>query len=247
MNMLLKRSARDFLTCGLSNEGRAREPARGSSCIDLINERFVERNVDPYSSAGIGKQWNSKQDSPFFERCFYISVTQNIVRAPRSRQSSSGTFKRFRMLPQRNGRIASSLFQCVTRRETSFHVRKPDAEGAVSFLFHNRHVTRRHCFQISSRPPAGQFVDAAHQSNRQIPPWMCHRNDHIPLGMLIRVVITVNSIKRPSILLQHPNQLAAVSFHVPCSEAAPRLSLGRQCFRSGGVCPHARDRVYKSR
>jgi hypothetical protein len=79
METFLKQSASDFLTCGLSYESRAREPACRSCHIDLIDERFVEGNVDPYGLTGVGKEWNSEQDGPCFERCFYIFVTQDII------------------------------------------------------------------------------------------------------------------------------------------------------------------------
>jgi hypothetical protein len=178
MKRLIEQSAGDFLTCSLGNEGGARESACRRSCIDLVDKRFIERNVNSYGSTSICKQWNGKQNSSSFERYFYFSITQNIINTTCWRQSLACAFKGFRMLPQSNGRIPNSLFQCVTRRKTSLHVRKPDAEGAVSVLFHNSHVTRRHSFQISSRTPAGQFVDVADQPNRQISPWMCHRVDN---------------------------------------------------------------------
>ena len=113
METFLKQSASDFLTCGLSNESRTREPARRSSYIDLIDERFVEGNVDPYDLTGVSKEWNSEQDGPRFERCFYILVTQDIVHGTCRLQSPTRTFKCFRMLTQSDGRVPNGLFQSL--------------------------------------------------------------------------------------------------------------------------------------
>ena len=254
IDMFLKRLARNFLTCSLSNESRTREPPRRSSYIDLINERFIQRDIDSYGSPGIGEQWNRKQDRPSFDGCIYISVTQDIVCVACRWQSPARAFKRLCMLPQCSSRVRNSLFQRFAGRETSLHIRKPDAEGAVSLFFHNRYITHRHCFEIPSRPPTSQFVNAAHQPGRQIPPRMCHCDDHVPARVLIRMMITINSIKNPPIPLQHSNQLAAVSFHNPASEADREISsvvqlssrTGSKPASTAGSIPH-RTRVYKSR
>jgi hypothetical protein len=44
---------------------------------------------------------------------------------------------------------------------------------------------------------------------------MCHSDQDVSLGVLECVVIAVHAIKLPSVLLQHPDQLAAISFHGP--------------------------------
>jgi hypothetical protein len=212
MRMFLKRSACDFFTCSLSNEGRTREPARRGSHIDLIDKRFIQRNIDSYGSPGIGKQWHCKKDRSSFERCLYIFVTQHIVHFAWRRQQTSRAFKGLRVLPQCSCRIRNSFFQRLAGREASLHIRKPNAEGAVSLFFNNSYITHRYFSKTLSRPPAGQFVNAAHQPDRQISPRMCHCNDQVPVRILVRVVITVDPIKHPAIPLQHSNQFSAVSF-----------------------------------
>src|SRR5262245_20908412 len=62
------RLAADLLSRGLSEKGRTCESSRRSSSVDSIDQCFVERNIDTYGSAGIGQQWNGKQDSACFDR-----------------------------------------------------------------------------------------------------------------------------------------------------------------------------------
>jgi hypothetical protein len=191
-----KQSAGDFLACGLCKESGARKSACRSSRIDLINERFIKRNIYSNSSASISKERNGKQDSPSFERYLYFSISHNLVYASCCRQSSACAFNRFDMLTQRSSCIANGLFQRVTCGKTSLHIRKPDAKSAVYVLLHHSHVARRHRFK-SSGPPAGQFVDVPHQSDRQISSRMGDRDDHIAIRMFIRVVIAIDPIKHP--------------------------------------------------
>ncbi len=245
METSLTQSARDFLTSGLSEKGRTRQSSCRSSIIDLVDECLVERNIDPHGPTGIGKQRNSEQHSTCFDGCFHVFVPQDQIHGTCCRQSSPRAFKRFRMLTKSSRRIRNCFFQGFACREASFHIRKPDAESAVSFFFNDRYVIHRHCLETSSylrsRTPASQLVNAPYQSDRQIPPGMRHGDDYVPLRMLVRVVIAIDPIKHPSILLQHPDQLAAVSFH-PTFEAAPRIDLGRRCFPLSTARPNTHTR-----
>jgi hypothetical protein len=215
----LKQSTDNFLTRSLRDESRPREPACRSSCIDLVDESLVERNVDPHRPASIGKKRNSEQDGSCFDGCLHVLITQDYIHNARFRQSPACAFKHFRMLTQGDGCVSNSLFQGFAGREAPFDVRKPDAKSAVSFFFHNCHVMCRHCFETSlhlrSRTPTGKLVDPTYKPRGQIPPRMRHGDDRAALRMLERVVIAVHPIKCPSVLLQHPDQLAAVSFHNP--------------------------------
>jgi hypothetical protein len=53
---------------------------------------------------------------------------------------------------------------------------------------------------------------------------MRHGDQFIPPGMLEGVVIATHSIKLPSVFLQHPDQLAAVSFYAPLPKHLPKTS-----------------------
>jgi hypothetical protein len=228
--LLIQESASNFLASGLRDKSRAGQSSCRSSIIDLIDERLVERNVDPNSSTCIGKQRNSKQDSSCLDRCLDILVSQNNIRGTRRRHLPTCTFQRLCMLTKSGNRIRDSLFQSLTRRETSFDIWKPDTKGAVGVFLHDRYIVRRHCLETSShirsQPPAGQLVNPAYESGRQIPPRMRHGDDCFPLGMLERVVIAIHPIKHPSILLQHPDQLAAVSFPYPPPKQSREIDLG---------------------
>jgi hypothetical protein len=225
--LLIQESAGNFLASGLGDESRARQSSCRSSIIDLIDERLVERNVDPDSSAGVGKQRDREQHSPSFNGSFDIFVAQDRIGCSRRRHLPARALQRFCMLTKSRSCIRDSLFQGLTRREASFDIWKPDAKGAVGLFLHDRYIMRRHCFETSShirsRTPAGQLVNPAYESSRQIPSRMRHGDDCFPLGMLECVVITIHPIKHPSILLQHPDQLTAVSFHRPhLVESAPK-------------------------
>ena len=84
----ISRLAADLLSRRLSQKGRAREPS--CSCrsrVDPIDQRLVERDVDPHRSAGIGKQRNGEQHGTGFDGCSHILIEENLVyrarRAPR--------------------------------------------------------------------------------------------------------------------------------------------------------------------
>src|SRR5262249_5377042 len=149
---------------------------------------------------------------------------QDGIGNSRRRYLSARALQRFRMLTKSISSIRDGLFQGLPSRKTAFDIRKPDAKSTVGFFFHDRYIMRRHRFEISSHlrssTPAGQLVDPTYKSRRQILFRMCHSDDLFPLGMPERVVITVHSIKHPSILFQHLDQLATVSLHIPVSEAA---------------------------
>jgi len=218
--MILKtRSASNFLACGLCNEGRTREPTCCGSVIDLVDERLIERNIDANRPASIREQRNSEQHGSRFDRRFDVLVAQDNVRGTRRLWPLARTFQRFRMLTKSRSRIRNSFFQGLASRETSLDIWKPDAKGTIGLFFHNRYVMRRHCFETSSclwsRTPTSKLVDPTHEPSRQIPPRMRHGDDHIPLGMLERMMVAIDPIKHPPVLLQHPDQLAAVSFRRP--------------------------------
>ena len=244
--------ADDLLERRLSNKGRSRKPARRGGRIDLLDKRLVERNVDSNRTIRIDEQRNRDRHRPCFDRFSYIPVPQNIVHAARLRQPAASTFKRFRMPTKRRRRICDRLFQSIARREASFHIRAPDPEGTVGFLFDDGHVMRRHrpgtllhdhretsLRDRWSRPPSGQFVDPADKPRRQIPSRVRYGDNHFPFRMLERAAITAHSIKNPPILLQHPDQLAAVAFHRPFRSI--RASSSRfSCSRSGPIRPTPR-------
>ena len=73
---------------------------------------------------------------------------------------------------------------------------------------------------------------------------MRHRDDLLAIRMFEGVMVAVDAIQHPSILLQHFDQLAAVSFHVAHLVECSRSD--RQQYelleRAGMGCP---DRVYK--
>jgi len=50
-----------------------------------------------------------------------VLVAKDVVYLASRSEVPSGTFKRFRMLPQRNRRIGSGLFQRVTGRKARRH------------------------------------------------------------------------------------------------------------------------------
>ena len=210
-------SAGDFFARRLGDESGTSQASRRSRGIDLVDQRLVERNVDPHRPSGIGEKGYRKQQSTCLDRSSDILVTKNIVHGARRREPSAGAFQRFRVLTKSRCRIRDSFLQCVTCREAAFYVRKPDTEGAICFLFNDSYVVGRHRlvalnFHLS-RPPPRELVDPSHESGRQIPSWMRHGDQDLPPGMLEGVVIAVHPIKLPSILLPHPDQLAAVSFH----------------------------------
>lgn len=217
MEIFLQQSASDFLTSGLGDESRARQSSCRRGIVDLIDEGLVERNVDSHRPACIGKQGNSKQHCSSLDGCFDILVAQDGIHGSCRRQPPARTFQRLRMLTKSRGSIRHGFFQGLSGRKTSFDIRKPDAKGAAGFFFHNRYVMRRHRFEtfshLRSRTPTCHLVDPANESCRQISSRMRHGDDRLPTGIFERVMIAVHPIKYPSVLLQHPDQLPAVSFH----------------------------------
>jgi hypothetical protein len=206
-------SAGDFLACCLRDEGRASKSSRRSGSVDLINKTLIERDVYPHGPACIGKQGNGEQHRPLLDGRSDILVAENVVCAASQREVPSCAFKSFRMLAKGSRRIGNSFFQGISCRKASFDVRKPDAERAIGFFFNDRHVLGRHLFAAFSWSPAGQLVDPAHQTCRQILLWVRHGDDRLSFRMLERVVIAADPIKNPSVPFQHRDQLAAVSFH----------------------------------
>jgi hypothetical protein len=158
MEASLKQSAGDLLARGLGDKSRARQSSRRSGIIDLVNERLVERNIDPYGSTGIGKQRNGEQHGPPFNSCFDILVTKHGICDSCWRKLSAGAFQRLSMLTKRCRCIHDGFFQGFAGREAPFDVRKPDTKGAVGLFFDNRYEVRRHCFDRDMTIPPHWFL-----------------------------------------------------------------------------------------
>jgi hypothetical protein len=181
----MRDSASDFLARSLSDEGRTRQSSGRSSIIDLIDERFIKRNVDPHGPASIGEQRDREQHSPSFNGSLDIFIAQDCIGSSRQRHLPARALQRFRMLAKSGSCIRDSLFQSLTRREASFDVWKPDTKGAVGIFLYDCYIVR-HCFEafshLRSRTPAGQLVDSTYESRRQIPSRMRHGDDLFPFG-----------------------------------------------------------------
>jgi hypothetical protein len=231
-------STGDLLARRLSDEGRTSESSRGSSNVDLIHQSLIERNIYPHGPPGIGKQRNGKQYCAPLDGCSDIPIAQDIVYGASRRYVPPCAFKSFRMLTKSGCCIGDCLFQGIACRKASFNVWKPDAEGAVWFFFNDGDVLCRHRHDVLlSRPPAGQLVNPAHESGGQISSRVGHGDDDFPRRVFERVMISVNSIENPSILLQHRDQLAAVSFHRPL-QSITRSDLPRlRAFDQAGLIP----------
>ena len=202
-------------------------PLAAAAEFDPIDQRLVERDIDPHRSTGIGKQRDGEQHGTGFDGRGDILVEQNLVYGACRWHASACALNGFHVLAKRHGGIRNSLFHRVPSREAPFDVRKPYAEGAVRLLFDDSHIVRRHCsdtprlsrYDLSislahpSGPPAGQLVDPPHETGRQIPSRVGHSDDRVPLGMLECVMIAVDPIENPAVILQHPDQLATVPFH----------------------------------
>lgn len=203
-----------FLPRRLRNKSRARQATGRCSFIDLIDKTFVERNIDTNRPARISQQWNGEQQSTRFNSCLNVSVTQNNFYVARSGHRSASTFQRFHVLTQCRRGVCYGFIQRISGRKAAFHVRKPDAKGTIGFLFDDRNVMHRHQLD-SSRSPSGQLIDPSHEASWQISARMRHRDDHVPFRMFKGVMITAHAVKHPTILLQHPDQLAAIPLHSP--------------------------------
>ena len=220
-------SAGDLLARCLGDEGRASESSLRSGGVDLIYQSLVERDVYPHGSAGIGQQRNGEQHSSFLDGGSDVLVAEDIVCVARGRQRPPCALKRLRMLAQSSRRVGNGFFQGVACRKTSLDIRKPDAEGAVRFLFNNRYIMCRHRFVAFLRSPTAQLVNPAHKTGRQIFSGVRHGNDRLRIRMLERVVIAADPIKKPSIPFQHRDQLAA-SCHRPLQRRPkPAFERGR--------------------
>lgn len=231
LDVLKNSSASDLLARCLGNEGRSGESSHRGGSVDLINKALIERNVYPHGPAGIGKQGNGEQHSSFLDGCFNVLVAENLVYATSRSDMPSCAFQRFRVLAKSSCCVRSGLFQGVACRKASLHVRKPDAECAVRLFFNDGYVLCRHrLVALLSWPPAGQLINPPHKTGRQIFAWMRHGDDSLSFWMLERVVITADSIKNPSILFQHRDQLAAVSFHRPPPKASEAAAGGSRSF-----------------
>ena len=114
-------STSDLLARRLSDEGRAGKSPLRSGSVDLIHQSLIERDVYPHGSAGIGQQRNGEQHSSLLNRGSDVLVAKDVIYVASRSEVPSGTFKRFRMLPQRNRRIGSGLFQRVTGRKARRH------------------------------------------------------------------------------------------------------------------------------
>ena len=230
-------SARNFIACSLSQKSGTRQSSGRGRGIDLVNEPFVEGDINSDRSTGICQQRHGQQKSATRRRGSHVLVAHDVIDCPRRRDRSASTLQGFDVLTQGHRGIRGRFRQSITRRKTSLDIRKPDAECTVGVFLDNRYVLRRHARIIShnhwtslsgqsrraSRPPSSQFVNAPHESNRQILAWVRDRNEFLAVGMLERVVISIDPVENPSVLFQHPDQLAAVSFHmahlVECSRS----------------------------
>jgi hypothetical protein len=157
---LHKGLAADLLSRSLRQKGRAREPSCSRSRVDPIDQRLVERDIDPHRSASIGEQGNGEQHCAALDGRDDILVEQNLVYRARRRHASACALNGFHMLTKRCSGIGNSLFHRIASRETPLDVRKPYAKGAIRLLFDDSYVvhwqTIRRGLQCVSPPPCGE-------------------------------------------------------------------------------------------
>jgi hypothetical protein len=207
----------NLLACGLGEKCRAGQASSRSRGIDLIDEPFIEGDVDPDRATGIAQQRHREQHSTCSQCRLHLFIAQDIIDRTCRRHRSTGALQRFYMLTQRRRSIRRRFRQSIPCRETSFHIRKPDSERAVGVLFDDCYILDRHDRSDPWQPswsPSGELVDPSHEPDRQILTRMRDRDERLPIRMFERMVIAAHAIQNPTILLQHPDQLAAVSFHV---------------------------------
>ncbi len=264
-----RRTLSDAATCDLfarrlgEKSGTGQTARRGRS-INLVYETFVERDINANRATGIAQQRHGKQDGTYSHSLPDIVVAQNVINRTGWRHRPTGTLQCFYVLAQSRRRIRGRFRQSITRRETSLHIRKPDSERAIGVLLDDRYILGRHAHiffhrndcELLSDPhwqpswsPSRKLVDPSHEPDRQILAWVRDRYERLPIRMLERVVIPAHAIQNPTILLQHPDQLAAVSFHVATSSSAAGKPCRKVLTRSrrwpplGGGMPYYR--VYK--
>jgi hypothetical protein len=254
----------DLLACGLGKKCRARQASSRGRSIDLIDETFIEGDVDPHRAPDITQQRHGKQYGSCCQCLSYIFVTKNVIEHACRRHRSTSALQCFYVLTQCRCRIRGGFCQGISCRETSFHIRKPDSERAVGILLDDRYILSCHARiflhyskvlcgsprQRSSSPPSRQLIDTSHKSDRQILARVRDGDERLPIRVLERMVVAAHAVENPAILLQHPDQLPAVSFHVATSSRAAGNSCGKFLARpwrwpqsAGGA--YSSDRVYK--
>ena len=251
--------ARDLLACGLGEKCRAGQASSRGRSIDLIDETFIKRDVDPDRAAGIAQQRHGKQYRTCCQCLSYIFIAKDVIDHASRRHQSTSALQSFNVLTQCRRRIRGSLCQGVACREASFHIRKPDSERAVGILFDDRYILGCHArifFHASkvlsgpvrqgpSWPPSRQLIDASHKSDRQILARVRDGNEWFPIRMLERMVIAAHAVENPTILLQHPDQLAAVSFHVAHLVEGDRDLAAKFMLDLGGLLPFLHQRILR--
>src|SRR5262245_15526086 len=95
VGMKSRQSAGNLLSRRLGQKRRPRQASCGSSRVNLVDKRLVERNVDPQRSSGIGKQWHSEQRSAALDRRGDIVVGQNLVNGARQRNTTARALRGF--------------------------------------------------------------------------------------------------------------------------------------------------------
>jgi hypothetical protein len=156
----LKELTADLLSRSLSQKGRTRQPSCGRSRVDPIDQRLVERDIDPHRSAGVGKQGNGEQHCAALDGRVDILVEQNLVYGARRRHVSARALNGFHVLAKRYRGIRNSPFHRIPSREASLNVRKPCAESAARLLFDDSHIVHWQTIQRALRgvppPPCGE-------------------------------------------------------------------------------------------
>jgi len=257
-------NTRDLLTCSLGEKCRTGQTSSGGGSVNFIDQPFIEGDIDPDRATCIAQQRYGEQYSACSHRRLHVLIAQNIIDCTCRRHRSTGALQGFDVLAQGRRSICGCLCQCVACREASFHIRKPDSESAIGVLLDDRYILGHHTHVFLCRsevlpgllrqellwPPSRQLVDTTHEADRQILTRVRDRNEWLPIRVLERVVIPTYAIKYPAILLQHPDQLAAVAFHVTTSSRAAGSPCRNGFARSwrwpqlaGGAC--ILDRVYK--
>src|SRR5262245_59731851 len=141
----------NLLACGLCKKSRTREPSFRGRFIDLIDQSFVERDIDTHRSPGIGKQRNSEQNGACFNSSNNIFVAKHVIGGTRRCHPPACTLDCLDMLTKSHSRIRHSFVHRLSSRETPLDVGKPDAEGAVRLFFNDSYIVHRHSVDTPPR------------------------------------------------------------------------------------------------
>jgi hypothetical protein len=240
----------NLLARGLRKKSRTRESSFRCRFVDLINQCFIERDIDAHRSSGIGKQRNSEQHGACFNSRNNIFVAKHVIGGTRRRHGPTCALDCFNMLSESCCRIRHSFVHRLSSRETSLDVREPDAKSAIRFFFDDSDIMHRHPVDTPPRthrsgPPSGRFVNPPYKPGRQISSRMSHGDDLVSSRMFERVVIAAHPIENPTVLFQHLDQLAAVPFHKAGLQASPKNSLSAgSCARSARTSPARQVRTF---